>query len=470
MFIQPTINFRNYNNYQPIYYNTFKKYSTAPVLIAGDTVNISFKGAIELMEAAEEDNLEAFIKEVKKGVNPVTKHQIDGWKELAQVKAAQNDARDVTDYLFSLKGFTPNAADDDGNDGLCAAIENGNDYIAEMYINHPKINKKTLNYGLLAAYNAGRLDYFKMILEHPKTDPSGEPIGELLSNVYQDADDDEDKIVYLQALLEDPRTKWDIYPFNLLSSFRARMMELDQREEELQQREEDLQDDKDLWEEKHEELDTLLTKQKALAEETKKEVRKAETKKIREEERQRAEDGIAKQKEDLDNQRKALNEEKKAVKKEKETYQGYIAQIDDLVNEEVALQQNGFATFFGITTKELPKKLPFADQIIWVLGILGSRQDKLTSTTYDVPEDITRALQDKNGDISIFGLDFLEKILDVSKRQCSKKDLIAAINAIKTKNGFDMRKAAHIKAYLSFGKPTMQGALKMAEKYAAKPI
>ena len=85
--------------------------------------------------------------------------------------------------------------------------------------------------------------------------------------------------------------------------------------------------------------------------------------------------------------------------------------------------------------------MDFEEQKIWVLNVLGTRQDKLTNTNKNTPNNVTKAIQDDKGNISIDGLAFLERILDLSGKTFSEKDLLASIASVKGNLGFfDMKK------------------------------
>ena len=201
-----------------------------------------------------------------------------------------------------------------------------------------------------------------------------------------------------------------------------------------------------------------------LTETTKKEVRETETEKIRKEEREAAEQMLAQKQENLDKQLEA-------ARKKETTFDNLIGKTQTIIADGIEDAKNGFRELYNIKTEELPQNMDFEEQKIWVLNVLATRQEKLKDTNKSTPNNITKAIQDDKGNISLDGLNFLERILDVSSKTFSEKNLLDSIASVKGNHGiFDMKKAAMFVSNISWKDNTISDVIKMVKNYKVKNL
>ena len=235
------------------------------------------------------------------------------------------------------------------------------------------------------------------------------------------------------------------------NAYATRNAALNKKEADLHIKQAEIESTQDKANKDKAEYEAALKRQLTLEADTIKEIRAKETEKIRQEEKD------------------ALEAQKKEAQNAANTYDNLISDFKVLVSEEVAHERGGFRAFYGIKADKLPENMNLEDQTVWVLNVLVSRQNKLTERDKDFPMRITKTIQDNSGNISLDGLNFLERIIDASKEKCSEKDLIAAIKSVKGNYGqFDMKKAAYFISNLAWGDNTINSVIKQVKTYGMK--
>jgi len=159
-------------------------------------------------------------------------------------------------------------------------------------------------------------------------------------------------------------------------------------------------------------------------------------------------------------------EQNKALDNTIKNYQTLIT--EDVINARDALAV-GYRALYGADSEELPKTMDFDEQTIYVLNVLGKRQDKLTATSSETPNKITKAIQDDTGNISLDGLKFLERAIDACKEKFSEKDLLDSIKCVKGSYGlFDMKKTALFISNIAWKDNSIRSVIQKVEKYGLK--
>lgn len=166
-------------------------------------------------------------------------------------------------------------------------------------------------------------------------------------------------------------------------------------------------------------------------------------------------------------------EEQAAAKKEydeqNEALTNLINHYKLLLAEDVESAKVGIRALYGLEAEELPKTLDFSGQMINVINVLTKRKNKLTALNSGVAEKITKSLQNNNGNISVDGLKFLERIIDASEERCDEGSLTDSIQSVKGEGGFiDLGKAGLFVSILSMGGLSLRNVIKEVEKYAIK--
>ena len=331
---------------------------------------------------------------------------------------------------------------------MCACnMGNGNAEVVEKLLQHPDINVNAQSSsGWTALHWACNRNYTKVVeklLEHPDVDVNlkddsdrsasflaNEEIAQMIKN-YRRGVDKRDH----SKMFPTTRSKWDkIQPQNIYGN--------NQEYEKFQQQLEKIR------------IDTANS------------VRKNETKKIREEERAAAQKDIADKMAELDKSKAEYEEKNKALDNLINDYQSILA--EDISSERENLESN-FRTLYGVKTDNLPDNMGFGEQMLYVVDILSKQKNKLSGVSANSPKNITKALQDNNGKISNDGLKFLDRMLQVSDKKCSEKDLIDSINAVKDDKGLlDMDKVSYFIASLSWGENRISDVIEDVRKYNSK--
>ena len=188
-------------------------------------------------------------------------------------------------------------------------------------------------------------------------------------------------------------------------------------------------------------------------------VRRSVTKKIREEERIKANKKVEDKIAELDKIKSEYEEKNRALDNLINDYQAILA-------DDVEDAKSGFKALYGIKSEVLPENMGLGEQMIYIIDIMNKNKNKLINMDGESPEKITKTLQDNNGNISNDGLKFLDRILQISDKSCSEGDLISAINSVKNKNGYiDMKKAAYLIANLSWGQNKISDIIDKVERY-----
>ena len=171
------------------------------------------------------------------------------------------------------------------------------------------------------------------------------------------------------------------------------------------------------------------------------------------------------------NEKAKLAQERKEAQAEKEAYQNLIKIEKELIAEDVINARKalavGYRVLYGADNEELPSNMDFDEQTMCVLNVLGRRQDKLTDTSSETPDKITKAIQDDSGQISLDGLKFLERALDTSAKKFSEKDLLDSIECVKGNYGlFDMKKTAMFISNIAWKDNSVRSVIKKVQKLA----
>ena len=137
--------------------------------------------------------------------------------------------------------------------------------------------------------------------------------------------------------------------------------------------------------------------------------------------------------------------------------------------EDVEYAKSGFRALYGIKEDTLPETMGFGEQMIFVIDILSKRKDRISNLDSNIAANITKSLQDNNGNISVDGLKFLERIIDVSEELCEESTLTDSIQSVKGEEGFiDTGKAGLFVSILALGGISLRNTIKEVRKCAVR--
>lgn len=166
-----------------------------------------------------------------------------------------------------------------------------------------------------------------------------------------------------------------------------------------------------------------------------------------------------------------LEQKWKEVTQKEQALDNLIESYKEIIEEEVARERSGFRALYGIKVADLPSKMGFGEQMTYVINAMVKNGNKLYNVNEDTPENITKALQDKDGNLSNESLKFLERLLSVYQGKFEEDDLMNTIESVKSADGLiDMGKAALMISLLAFGKSSIESAIKKVKNCNAKVI
>ena len=477
MQIQQITNLNNYNKYQAKPHKAEVRY-TAPLACDTFTPSVSFKGIKEFREALKNDDAEALRHEIEVNGVDVNTRMGDEYNTPAIMYVSRPDRINCFRELRRHPELDMYAEDNKGLFCFMSACFYGYKYIVQDLvddsnydINHQSSIRGKFN-GLMNACRNDKDEIVDIILRRPDVDLSlidsyGRTTTELARN------DCNDSIVRKLEAYK-PRVDRRKYPKKIDINKIAPSSAI-WTEEEKQNIAKLIEENKyseivKLLEEKgvklNEEYEQFRKQMTAIKEETEKSVRESITAQIRKEEKEKANKVIENQKADLAKQQEELEQEKQTLDNMIKNYQTLIA--EDVINAREVLGV-GYRALYGADSEELPKTMDFDEQTIYVLNVLGKRQDKLTATSSETPNKITKAIQDDTGNISLDGLKFLERAIDACKEKFSEKDLLDSIKCVKGSYGlFDMKKTALFISNIAWKDNSIRSVIQKVEKYGLK--
>jgi len=477
MLIQQITNLNNYNKYQAKPHKAEVRY-TAPLACDTFTPSVSFKGIKEFREALKNDDAEALRHEIEVNGVDVNTRMGDEYNTPAIVYVSRYDRINCFRELRRHPELDMYAEDKKGWFCFLTACFNGYKDIVQDLVddNDYNINMKHSTTGLHVACFYNNESIVDIILQRPDVDLSlRDATGDTaMDNILKYGGRTPSIVKKLQAYVPGVDRRKNPAPKKIDINKIAPNIEI-WTEEEKQNIAKLIEGKKyaeivKLLEEKgvklNEEYEQFRKQMTALKEKTEKSVRESVTAQIRKEEKEKANKVIEKQKADLAKQQEELEQEKQTLDNMIKNYQTLVA--EDVINAREALGV-GYRALYGADSEELPQTMDFDEQTIYVLNVLGKRQDKLTDTSSETPNKITKAIQDNTGNISLDGLKFLERAIDSCKEKFSEKDLLDSIKCVKGNYGlFDMKKTALFISNIAWKDNSIRSVIQKVEKYGLK--
>ena len=198
--------------------------------------------------------------------------------------------------------------------------------------------------------------------------------------------------------------------------------------------------------------------------------------------RLQAENKIAQKEQELSNKESEFKQTKAKIEKNLEQRDNELTKaveetenkskaLDTLINdyqqllaEDVEYAKSGIRALYGIKIKNLPEKMSFGEQLLYVTDVLNSSREKLTDVNDNTPENITYAIQNDNKQITNEGLQFVKRLLQISGRMFKEEDLIDAIKSVKSNNGFNTEKITYFLAKAAWNDNTIRNIISQVKK------
>lgn len=219
--------------------------------------------------------------------------------------------------------------------------------------------------------------------------------------------------------------------------------------------------------EKNENLDNIISEKVS---KTLKKERAIQEKTI-EEAREKSEKEISESKTELKKREEKITQRESELALAEEEVQNKNKALDNLINnykqllaEDIEYAKSEIRASYGIKIKELPEKMTFGEQLLYVTDVLNENSDKLTDADNDTPENITRALQNDKGQISNEGLQFIRRVLQLSSTNFSEEDLKNAIKSVRGNSGFNAEKITYFEAKVAWKGNSIRNILSQVKK------
>jgi len=435
MLIQQITNLNNYNKYQVKPCNIGKFFSTAPLACDVFTPSVSFKGIKEFREALKNDDAEALRHEIEVNGVDVNTRMNDEHNTPAIGYAGKYNLINCFRELRKHPELDMYAENDEGAFCFMSACYYGyEDIVQDLVddsnydINHQGSIRGKFN-GLMNACRDKNDEIVDIILLRPDVDLSLEDSHGRTATGIARSDGNYWIVRKLEAYKPGVDRRKNVQtPVKTTASLTK---ELQEKQEELAKREEAVA-------QKEANLEKVIN--------------------------ERASEIIKGEKAQLEQKMAEVQEKEKSLDNLMNNYKEILA-------EDIAYARSGFRALYGIKPDELPEKMGFGEQMTYVISTLIENRNKLTNTNEDTPENITKALLDKDGNLSNESLKFLERILKVYEGKYKEEELINVIDTVKSDNGLlDMGKASLLISLLAFGGSSIKSVIKKVKTCNAKII